>query len=392
MKKLLVSAAVSCALLMLPDVAAAKSVFGGIVFTDFYLRSLDSEASETMESVSLTRVEVPNITRLRGRWTNEDDVEMYIELGIGGSSGSTGVNVRHAFGKWDFSTTGQLMAGHTSSPFSPLFPSQAIGNNNEESHNVGKGYGEVSSGRAPQVRYTYKFLNTRGAFAIALLDSNRDDEIDIEINGIKSSKLPRIDIGMAYQAYNWQIFPSAFYQRRDYDGSDFPGGARVDDDSVTSWGASLGFRGGRGPWVLSAELNVGENMRNANLGIGSSVAALSGGAFISTNAAGELRLEDTTNRSWWFDAGYKFTHNEWRGVVHMIAGQMTSEREDGGFEQEFEGQMIGISVPTDLPWIAKGLRFRPEVFVYENDNGGNDIVAAKKGTEIIGGIQLQYTF
>lgn len=380
-----VAALAACGVLWFgaPDVSEARSTLGGIIFTDFYLQTLDSEASSIDESTSETRVELPGITRLRGLWTNEDDVEMFIELGIGGESGSTTVRLRHAFGKWDFSSTGQLMAGHSTSPFSPLFPSQAIGNNADESHNVGKGYGEVSSGRAPQLRYTYKFLNSRGAFAIALLDPNRDDEIDAEIGGVKSATIPRIDIGLAYRAYNWQLFPSIFYQSRQYDG------AVLSEDEVDSWGASFGFRGGRAQFLFSGEVNVGGNMRNANLGIGQSAAAVGGGAFTFTDTSGQTRLGDVDNLGWWFDLGYKFTVNELQGVVHLVVGQMTSERDGGA---EVESSMIGLSVPIDLPWLAKGFRVRFEAFAYENDNNGNTLITAKDGTEIISGVQLQYTF
>lgn len=385
MKRTVIAVLMCGALLCVPNAVSARSTLGGIIFLDFYLLSFDDEASRTEESLSLTKVELPSITRLRGLWTNEDDVEMFIELGIGGRNGSTGVNLRHAFGKWDFSTTGQLLAGHSSSPFSPLFPSQAMGNNAEESFNVGKGYGEVSSGRAPQVRYTHKFLNSRGALAVALLDPNRNDEIENEIDGVKSSILPRIDVGLAYRAFNWQIFPGFFYQEKEFDQ------VSVADDSVTSWGTSLGARGGRGPVVFSAEVNVGENMRNANLSIGQSVASVAGGAFTFTDATGATRIGDTENFSWWTDVGFKFTRKELQGTVHLVYGQMTSERRDGP-RAEFESEMIGISAPIDLPWIAKGFRFRPEVFLYDNENNGHEAVTTKKGTQVLAGIQLQYTF
>jgi hypothetical protein len=370
----------------LPETASARSTLGGIVFLDFYLHSLDQEASGLDESSSFARVELPNISRLRGLWTNEDNIEMFLEVGLGGSSGSTGVNLRHAFGKWDFSTTGQLLAGHSTTPFSPLFPTQAIGNNAQESFNVGKGYGEVDSGRAPQVRYTYKFLSSRGALAIALLDPNRDDEITRELEGVKAGFLPRIDIGLAYGSLNWQLFPGIFYQQKKLDGV-----VGVTDDSITSWGASLGWRGGRGPFVLAAEGNFGQNLRNANFALGESAAAVGGGAFTFSTESGEVRLGDTENLSFWVDAGYKFTHDEIQGTVHLVVGQMTSERQDGP-RAKLESRMVGISVPIDLPWFAKGFRVRPEVFVYENDNADRDDITANDGTQVLGGVQFQYTF
>ncbi len=392
MKKRAITTAVALVLAGSTTTAMAKSTLGGIVFVDTYVQDFDSDLSPTGTSLTRTKVELPSMSRLRGKWTNEDDVTMYIEWGFGGRSASSGTSLRHAWGKWDFSRTGQLMAGHSSSPFSPLFPSQTIGNNASESHNVGKGYGEISSGRAPQVRYTYKFLNQRGALAIAILDPNRDDNIDSEIGGEKSATIPRIDIGMAYRAYNWQIFPSVFFQESEYEQP------VTDDDNITSWGASLGVKGGSGPWVLSAEFNIGENMRNANLSMGSSVASQAGGAYLYQDENGVTQIGDTENMSGWVDLGYKFQTGELKGTVHFVAGMMESERSDSGdptIDLTYESTMVGVSVPIDLPWIAKGFRFRPEIFWYDNDNdNGQDIdgVFQKNGEEILGGIQLQYTF
>lgn len=392
MNKKIISSAVCLVLAGGAGSALAKSTLGGIIFTDFYVQSLDSDASPTGDDLTRTKIELPNMARLRGKWTNEDDVTMYIEYGFGGSSAASGTNLRHAWGKWDFSTTGQLMAGHTSSPFSPLFPSQTIGNNASESHNVGKGYGEVSSGRAPQVRYTYKFLNKRGALAIALLDPNRKDNIDNDIGGEKSSTLPRIDIGMAYRSYNWQFFPGIFYQKSEYDGQD------IGEDSVTSWGASFGAKGGSGSWVFSGEINAGQNMRNANLSIGGSAASLAGGAYLYQDNTGLTRIADTDNFSGWIDVGYKFQSGEVKGTVHVVAGHMESDRSDSGnslIDLKYTSTMFGISVPIDLPRVAKGFRVRPEVFYYDNDNDNGldmDGVIQKDGREIIAGVQLQYTF
>ena len=388
MNKTILSAVVCAVLTGFSGMTFAKSTLGGIIFTDFYWQSIDN----TGKDFDRVRVELPNMSRLRGKWTNEDDLTMYIEYGFGGGGGSTGTKLRHAWGKWDYSTTGQLLAGHTSSPFSPLFPSQTIGNSASESHNVGKGYGEVSSGRAPQVRYTYKFLNKRGALAIALLDPNRTDNIDSDVGGEKSSSLPRLDIGMAFRSYNWQIFPGIFYQKSDYDDQN------ISDDSVTSWGASLGVKGGSGAWVYSAEVNRGQNMQNANLSIGSSAAGKAGGAYIFQDSNGLSRLADTDNTSAWFDIGRKFRVGELKGTVHFIAGQMLSERSDTGqdlIDLDYTSTMFGISLPIDLPRIAKGFRVRPEIFYYDNDNdNGTNIsnVIQLDGREIIAGVQLQYTF
>jgi hypothetical protein len=375
---------------MFPTVtpALAKSTLGGIVFTDFYVLSQDKESrvdstgNPNAESRTVSHVEVPNMTRLRTRWSNEDKVGMYTELGLGGSQGSTGVKLRHAYGTWDISQTWQLMGGHSTSPFSPLFPSQTIGNNADESFNIGKGYGEISSGRAPQMRLTYKFLNQRGAFAIALLDPNRGTELDLLSTTDKAEKntiFPRVDIGMAYRTFNFQIFPSFFYQKQDY--SEVVGS----DDSVTSWGTSLGFRAGKGAFIFSGEVNVGQNMGNAGLSIGDSPASKNAGAWLDVT---RKKIGDTNNLSYWLDMGYKFSSSETQSTVHLIYGTMQSESD----KFDYQTSMLGISVPIELPWIAKGFRVRPEIFVY--DKGDNSIGGTEvdQGRDILGGVQLQYTF
>jgi len=54
-----------------------------------------------------TAIQIPNITRFNVKWTNEDNVGMFIQLGVGQISGGTspstsdGVTLRHAYGWWD---------------------------------------------------------------------------------------------------------------------------------------------------------------------------------------------------------------------------------------------------------------------------------------------------
>jgi hypothetical protein len=82
--------------------ALAEVKIGGIVFTDFYYLSENRHASGVGQEVGRTTIQVPNITRLYARWTNEDDVGMYIEFGMGQGSSKvvdsddSGVNLRHA--------------------------------------------------------------------------------------------------------------------------------------------------------------------------------------------------------------------------------------------------------------------------------------------------------
>ena len=377
----------------------AKSTFGGIIFLDYYNFYKNAAnvngglaGGQLPEKGSLTfsRLEVPTTTRLRGRWTNEDNVTMYIELGVGGGSGGTDARLRHAWGTWDFSETWQIMAGHSSTPYSPIFPSQLIGNSSGEDHIIGHGYGDHNPGRTPQIRFTYKFLNQRGALAVALVEPNGGDELTLDSApdpiGDRNTPLPRLDVGVAYRTFNMQFFPGFFYQTQTY--KNVPGGGNEDD--VTSWGASLAFNSGFGAFLLSGEANLGQNWGNSRGSNGTSPAARNAGAQVRL-ANSRIEVDDADNQAYWLDLGYKFSTRATQGVVHLILGTMISEI-DGFGGSEYESSMAGISVPIDLPWIAKGFRVRPEVFLYDEGNNTVNGVAIDFGTELIAGVQIQYTF
>ena len=115
----------------------AKVKIGGIVFTDFYYLDRDRDNSNWQgfgdNPYQVTTIQVPYITRLYGRWTNEDNVGMYIEFGIGQTgqgiddANSNGVILRHAYGWWDVTPDFQIMAGKSTTPFSPLDPQPVAG-------------------------------------------------------------------------------------------------------------------------------------------------------------------------------------------------------------------------------------------------------------------------
>lgn len=358
--------------------AQAKSTIGGIVFTNAFYSDID----DGMTSVSSTNIELANNSRLRVRWDNEDNVGMYIEAAVGSD-----IKLRHAYGTFKISEKWQILAGQTSTPFAPLNPDVAMVNNS------GQSVGSVSPGRQAQIRFTRKFLNKKGAWAIAFVDPNNGDDPDDAVVGgdlgDKSSELPRIDIGAAFRSYNWQLFPSAFYQKQSYSNLTTTGS----EDEIESWGAAFGLKRGFGPVVLSAEYGAGQNWGNTKMSISGSPAGNNSAASI-INDGGINRIADTDNTGFWLDLGFRFTGKETKGTVHVIAGELTSEVDQLGIS--YASSMAGISVPIDLPWIARGFRIRPEAFVF--DYGDNTVLTGgglrnvDSGTETIVGVQLQYTF
>jgi len=371
MKNKLTPIVASIALALSSGTALSKSTIGGIVFTNYYIEQLENtDGTEVTNSI----LDVANNSRFRIRWDNEDNVSMYVEMSLRDEDKDT---LRHAYGKWDISETHQLLVGQTSTPFAPLNPNVAM------VHNSGQGYGSVAPSRPSQIRYTYKFLNRQGALAIALVDPNKGelalnangDSFDINgnsIGGQRETLLPRLDIGLAYRTFNWQIFPSLFFHDQSY----------TNGDDLTAYGYSLGAKTASGPFTFSAEFGSGLNWGNTKMSLSGSDAG--DNAFAIYDDAGTL-LEDNDNQGYWLDLGYRFTGNETKGTVHFVYGSLNSEA--GNF-RDVESSMIGLSIPIDFPWIARGFRIRPEFFRFTDENN----IDGSEHTQTILGVQLQYTF
>ena len=424
MKKLFVIGIAALLLVAFTMPAMAKVKIGGIIFTDFYYLDRDStNAGRGGYSGSLTgtAIQVPDITRLYARWTNEDNVGMYIELGIGqntaavrnqANEGNGSVHLRHAYGWWDVNPSFQIMAGHTTTPFSPLNPSQLLGTRSGSANIIGIGYGEYYSGRFPQVRGTFKFGKV-ARLAVALCDPHGGAggpwdkyqtgtgtpywHID-QATGLNAfygdpiyeptlhtnSKIPMIAVGVPIYAGPVRIYPGILYQHRTIDNA-MPAGVNNDLDTMIG---SLGAKAGFGPFGVSAEVNYGQNMLNTDalIGAGSFGNTAVGLASASLNNT-TGKMNDAKTLGWWVDLNYKF------GPItpHVILGSLGTKRDNAaGIEQQTTTYMYGVSVPIDL---AKGFRIRPELMWYDNGELKTDgAPSVDNGKYMIAGVQFQITF
>ncbi len=403
MKKLFLAGVLAVFLLGLVSPCMALVKIGGIVFTDFYYLDRDkanadfSGVGNGSDPYTVTSLQVPDITRLYAKWSNEDNVGMYIELGIGqeddaiSESTSNGVMLRHAYGWWDVNDSFQIMAGKSTTPFSPLNPSQLLGTRSGSLNIVGAGYGNFYSGRFAQVRGTYRFCKN-ARLAIALVDPNgtaRDigdygPWDDWLITAQNNTKIPRVDISLPFYVGPVYIYPSFLYQHRTVDiispGMGTSGSVENDLDSYIG---SLGFKFGFGPIALLGEGNWGKNWGNTRGLMGNSMPALLSSAMLDpfTN-----KIDDAETYSYWFDLSYKF------GVItpHVVFGEMSTSNKYLGFDLDAKSRMWGFSVPIDA---AKGFRIRPEVMWYDDGelkirNVGN----LDNGKYAIYGVQFQVTF
>ena len=399
MKKLFVIGMAALLLVAFTMPAMAKVKIGGIIFTDFYY--LDRDATNAgrqgyVGGMTATAIQVPNITRLYGRWTNEDNVGMYIEFGVGQNTGAVrfqtdqgdgSVSVRHAYGWWDVNPTFQIMAGHSTTPFSPLNPSQLLGTRSGSANIIGIGYGEYYSGRFSQVRGTFKFGKV-ARLAVALSDphggqagpwTNALGEPTIHTN----SKIPMITVGVPIYAGPVSIYPGILYQHRTVDNAT-PAGVNNDLDTIVG---SLGAKAGFGPFGVSAELNYGQNWLNSRALVGSTAYGNTAVALSMAGLNNSGKINNATTYGWWVDLNYKF------GPItpHVILGSMGTKRDNAASaEQKTTTYMYGLSVPIDL---AKGFRIRPELMWYDNGELKTDGSASvDNGKYMIAGVQFQITF
>ncbi|MEA2112377.1 MAG: hypothetical protein U9P50_00175 [Patescibacteria group bacterium] len=376
---------------------------GGIVFTDFYYLDRDKKNAEDWGlgngtcSYNTTAIQVPNITRLNVRWTNEDNVGMYIELGVGQQWGNVewgwddGVELRHAYGWWEVNSNLKLTAGKTTTPFSPLHPSQLLGTRSGSYNVIGAGFGDIYPSRVAQVRGTYKF-NKTVKLALALVDPNGVADV-VGDKGPWSSrveystKIPRVDIGVPITLSWIKFYPSLMWQRRTVDNlrqSDYAKEhGYPTDDAMTTYVASLGFKTGYGPLSFSAEGNWGKNWGNAAGFMGYTYPAI-----FSSAGYKDGNINDADSHSFWLDLSYKV------GIAtpHLMYGEMKTSNAYGDIDLDSKASMYGVSCPIE---IAKGFSIRPEVMFY--DEGivqvrGSEEEDYDAGKYMIAGVQFQITF
>jgi hypothetical protein len=419
MKKMLVLLSLSMLIVgyALPTMADVK--IGGIIFADAWYEFQEKENSETGDDAAKFNVQIPNITRLKGLWTSEEkNVGMWIELGLDANgTNERGVVTRHACGWWQINPFLRITAGQTVTGFSPLLPHQMLGTESSHVNSVGGGFGDVYSGRVPQVRFTLT-PNENVQVDIAFSDPNitsagftdiietgggaikeyiEADDYTYTHNpwGAKDSSLPRIDISAVIKAGPLTLYPGVVFANKTFALKD---DAMEDaDDSITTYVISMGAKANFGPVCIKSELNFGQNWGNQDfLAIGfehirgetSHLKKYYGSAL----PIGKDKIEDTQLFGGWIDASIKMAPAE----IHTILGiqnysnDMEPDETDDDFEQTV--MMFGFSIPVK---VAKNFIIRPEVMFYDlgkRENYLKESEDQERGSYVIAGTQFQITF
>jgi len=409
MKKIFIFTAAVALCLCVAMPATAKVHVGGLLALDFYYHRFDAEAATNLPAAvaggSATdtddwqqlEIEVPGHTRLNANWVNDDgNVGMFMELGLGGPNGATGVTLRHAYGWWQINPMFKLLAGHTDKSFSTLNPGQLLGMNAgapPDLHIIGIGFGNMYEGRVPQLRLETKF-NDMITWKISACDNRAAGETDVQ--GNEESVWPRVDTMLALNFGPVYIEPGFTWSKHKHDeGSQNLGAA-------TSWntfGFSLGFKFGVGPFSMAGEGIYGRNLANGDGWAYFGPAGYTMGV-LGPEYDNQLDLVNSEDAAFWLDAGFKVGPAD----IHLIYGYQDTE----GFITWFDGdwregevswtrQMLGISVPIT---VARVFIIRPELFWYdwgdqEVDEDLNDFLGVddvQYGHEIVGGVVFMVIF
>jgi len=397
----------------MPSMADVK--IGGIIFADAWYEFQDKENSGTGDDAARFNVQIPNITRLYGKWTSDEkNVGMWIELGLDANGTyEREVVTRHACGWWQINPLLRITAGQSVTGFSPLLPQQMLGTESTHVNSVGGGFGDVYSGRVPQVRFTLT-PNENVQIDVAFSDPNITsagfkDVIDTGVKdkdgktvvseqegytynawGAKDSSLPRIDISAIIKAGPLTLYPGVMFANKTF-------ALKADamekaDDSINTYIISMGAKADFGPICIKGEFNYGQNWGNQDLlAIG-----LENKDFGGAMPIGDDKIEDTKLYGGWVDAGITLGAAEIHTImgIQNYANDMEPDEADDDFDQTV--MMFGFSIPVK---VAKSFTIRPELMYYDlgkrenyTKNPDGTYSDVERGSYIIAGTQFQITF
>jgi hypothetical protein len=401
MKKLLIAGFAALMVVAFTVPAMADMKIGGIVFLDFFYMNEDDNnvavfngtSRDAEDDLSTININVPNITRLYARWTNEDNVGLYIESGIGQDAGGNenwdagddGYGLRHAYGWWDVTPGFRLLVGKSTTPFSPLTPAQTMGTRSGHLNVIGAGYGEFYSGRFAQVRGSFNLPSDMGRIELTLSDPKPSTitPTNVDANALADvdAVIPRIDLTAAMYFGALKLYPGVFWQMQSYDN------VAAGDDDVTSYGLTFGLSWGTGPFSVEGEINYGENWGLTGSG-GYAGAGLAWGGELTPTVRANGDIEDAECLGYWVSLGFKVMPN---ATLYGTFGQLYVEN-DGLSDTnhtDINSTMYGLRFPID---VAKGFRISPEFFIYDDGDDDFNGTDTDFGGYWLLGAQFQVTF
>lgn len=366
------------------------------------------------EDRNQTYFDLNHATHLRFHWTNEEGLGARTVIYMNGdpkqqSSSDAGfeVGVSIAYLYYDINKNLRLAAGKGNSTevFSPFNPTRYMGYDGIAKV-TGLGYGNVNSKYENNIRLTYK-LNKTASLDFALVDPRMVSDTDAGFTPKPGTaidnvtKIPKLELGVPLKFENKDknfkatVTPSFFWLKSEFNNVEKGG-----EDSITSYGASLGASVKIGKLSIAGEYNHGQNLWDAaRSGIATcypfKYEYITGGLRSIMGAKYspiDQEVYDSETNAFWVQLGYRI------GIITptLFYGQNSSERDmpaTPDFSQgdsEFTTKFYGINAPI---MITRNMQVVPEFMVWDNgDSNKINNIEYDFGKEWMAGIQLRLFF
>jgi hypothetical protein len=423
MKKIFLFALAALLIVAYAMPVMAKVHVGGIVFVDAMFVKNDehfmrnTSAFSAAGSVDADRswfcIDVPDITRLYGKWVNDaGDVGMHIEIGLRGEEGTGGaeiVNTRYAYGWWQINPMFKLTVGQQDEVVAPYAPQQLMGLRgqgmqqanpfaaNTMLHAICYGFGNLGNDRKEGIRLDTK-LGEKSNLAVAIFTPNVNGAIGSWAARDEEETLPRVDVTYSVSLGPVSLAPGFTWQTVQYEWDPQCANYQGDEADLDVWLFSIPVKfAPGGPISLSAEISWGENIGNGSYTSG----VYWGGPTLAAqwdnvvDATGNVvtQFADTEFLGFWADLAWKMHPI---ATAHFIYGLQEAKNDDRSAQANRwtnTRYCYGISVPIA---VAKTFIIRPEVFYYDygefERNGMVNPINGDLGSQILAGVQFQIVF
>jgi hypothetical protein len=300
--------------------------------------------------------------------------------GIGPNSlyGRNTINLYYAYINYRFSDQFSMRFGRQNTLLAPMSPSTYSGWQTW-GHIVGIGWGNQNhTSLCDGITFNWK-ITPMVSLQAGIFEPDTDNgEAILATAGPAGTAreeniLPRIDVALPIN-WNWlRIVPSFSYLQQEYDQ-----GALNTPNDVDIWAGALSARASFGPFSITGEVIVGEN-----LGVGSYNTAVAyatwttfglgtgiGGPKLYTPVgSATTQLADEDNVAFFFDLALKFGP----ATLHGIYGQSKSSCDGDpaigvpgdGAEFDQTSRMYGLTCPIS---VGGGFTIRPEIMFYDYDD------------------------
>ncbi len=374
------------------------------------------------EDRNQTYLELNHATALRFHWTNEQGLGAFIATYMNaeptqalGTDAGFKVGVSTAFLYYDIIKDLRLTVGRGgfTQVFSPYDPSTLMGYDGV-CKVQGLGFGNINSKYQNSIRLTYK-LPMIATLDLALLDPKMTGDTEVAAGGPgfvpvagtaidNNSRIPKVELAVPLAiGGKWgfvQVTPSAMYLKQQFNN------VASGDDSVTSYGLSMGANAKIFGVKVMAEYNYGQNLWNAGKPGQATVYAfkyeyITGG--MRSAMGGRIfngQMYDAKTHAFWIQAGYDILN---RVEPTLFYGRHNTKRDmpdapspspltgvPAYGNSDYTTQMYGANV---LIKIRPNFHVVPEFMMYDSGSSGRiNGTDYDFGKEWLAGVQWRLYF